>query len=117
MGEIGGNDYNHPFFQGRDIEEICTFVPEIVNAIYLAIKEGAVTFMVPGNFPIGCLALYLTKFKSPNKDDYDESGLSKYPNVKIIYADYYNTAIKFYQSLETLGISILPLSFTSLLKH
>ncbi|MCL7035228.1 hypothetical protein MKW94_000598, partial [Papaver nudicaule] len=130
MGEIGGNDYNHPFFQGRSVEEIRTFVPEIVNAISLAIKalikEGAVTFMVPGNFPIGCSALYLTLFKSTNKEDYDESGCIKwlnefsvyhnkflqkeldvlreeYPNVKIIYADYYNAALKFYQFPETLG--------------
>ncbi|MCL7035555.1 hypothetical protein MKW94_025178 [Papaver nudicaule] len=133
MGEIGGNDYNHPFFQGRDVEEILTFVPEIINAISFAIKalikEGAVTFMVPGNFPIGCSAKYLTLFKSPNKEDYDGSGCLKwlnefsvyhnkflqkeldvlreeYPSVKIIYADYYNAAMKFYKSPKTLGIYV-----------
>ncbi|RZC91035.1 hypothetical protein C5167_028868 [Papaver somniferum] len=132
MGETGGNDYNHPFFQGRGTEEIRTFVPHIINAISSAIKvlikEGAVTFMVPGNFPIGCSALYLTLFKSPNKEDYDQSGCirwlnefsvyhnkflqkelavlrEEYPSVKIIYADYYNVAMKFYQSPELLGFT------------
>ncbi|KAI3926838.1 hypothetical protein MKW92_021616 [Papaver armeniacum] len=130
MGEIGGNDYNGPFFQGRGLEEIRTFVPDVIKAISLAIKvlikEGAVTFMVPGNFPIGCSALYLTLFKSPNEEDYDENGCIKwlnefsmyhnkflqkelavlreeYPSVQIIYADYYNVAMKFYQSPETSG--------------
>ncbi|KAI3896787.1 hypothetical protein MKW98_009640 [Papaver atlanticum] len=132
MGEIGGNDYNHPFYQGRSLEEIRTFVPKIINAISLAIKdlikEGAVAFMVPGNLPIGCSAMYLTLFKSPNREDYDESGCIKwlndfsvyhnnflqkelavlreeYPSVKIIYADYYNVAMKFYKSPELLGFT------------
>ncbi|KAI3964556.1 hypothetical protein MKW92_025407 [Papaver armeniacum] len=124
MGEIGGNDYNFPFFQGSTLEEIRTSVPDVIDAISLAIKvlikEGVVTFMVPGNLPIGCSALYLTLFKSPNKDNYDDSGCinwlnefsmyhnkflqkelaalrEEYPSVKIIYADYYTVAMKFYQ--------------------
>ncbi|KAI3872865.1 hypothetical protein MKX03_029154 [Papaver bracteatum] len=132
MGEIGGNDYNYPFFQGSALEEIRTFVPDVIKAISLAIKilikEGAVTFMVPGNLPIGCSAVYLTLFQSPNKEDYDESGCIKwlndfsvyhnkflqkelsvlreeYPSVKIIYVDYYNIAMKFYQSPELLGFT------------
>ncbi|KAI3939608.1 hypothetical protein MKX01_038563, partial [Papaver californicum] len=109
MREIGGNDYNHPFFQGRGL---------------VLIKEGAVTFMVPGNLPIGCSSAYLTQYKSPKKEDYDESGCIKWlneftmyhnnllqkeldilrelhPHTKIIYADYYNAAMKFFVSLET----------------
>ncbi|KAI3964555.1 hypothetical protein MKW92_025406 [Papaver armeniacum] len=101
MGEIGGNDYNGPFFQGRGLEEIRTFVPDVIKAISLAIK-------------------------SPNEEDYDENGCIKwlnefsmyhnkflqkelavlreeYPSVQIIYADYYNVAMKFYQSPETSG--------------
>ncbi|RZC65240.1 hypothetical protein C5167_008923 [Papaver somniferum] len=130
MGEIGGNDYNHPFFQGRGLEEIKSFGPGIVNAISSAIKvlikEGAVTFMVPGNLPIGCSSLYLTQYKSPNKEDYDENGCLRwlnefsmhhnnllqkeidilrelYPHAKIIYADYYNAAMKFFVSPEKFG--------------
>lgn len=37
MGEIGGNDYNHPFSQGKPREEVQTYVPEVVKAIGLAI--------------------------------------------------------------------------------
>lgn len=37
MGEIGGNDYNHPFFQGRKADEIETFVPRVIGAISSAI--------------------------------------------------------------------------------
>ncbi|MCL7043932.1 hypothetical protein MKW94_028217 [Papaver nudicaule] len=130
MGEIGLNDYNIPFSQGRGLKEIRTFVPHVVNAISSAIKvlikEGAVTFMVPGIIPFGCSALYLTRFKSPDKEDYDESGCirwlnefsvyhnkflqreldvlrEEFPSVKIIYADYYNVAMKFYKSPEVLG--------------
>ncbi|MCL7043931.1 hypothetical protein MKW94_028216 [Papaver nudicaule] len=130
MGEIGINDYNLPFTQGKGLEEIRTFVPHVVNAISsvikVLIKEGVVAFMVPGIFPIGCSASYLTLFKSPSKGDYDESGCLKwlneftvyhnkflqkeldalreeYPKVKIIYADYYNAAMKLYKSPEVLG--------------
>ena len=86
------------------------------------IKLGAVTLMVPGNFPIGCLAAYLTMFKSLNQNDYDpktgcidwlnefathhnnllQSELNRIqeenPTTKIIYADYYNAAMRFYGS-------------------
>jgi hypothetical protein len=33
MGEIGGNDYNQPFFQNRSLEETRTYVPDVINAI------------------------------------------------------------------------------------
>jgi hypothetical protein len=82
------------------------------------IEEGAVELMVPGNLPIGCSALYLTLFGSPNKADYDPNGClkafnafskfhnnqlklaleglrQKYPHARIIYADYYGAAKKF----------------------
>ncbi|KAI6705356.1 hypothetical protein NL676_008318 [Syzygium grande] len=38
LGEIGGNDYNHPLFMGRDPEEIRDFVPLVVEEIGLAIS-------------------------------------------------------------------------------
>lgn len=93
----------------------------------MLIEEGAVTLMVPGNFPIGCSAVYLTIFRSPNKADYDENngclkafnafaqyhnthlklaldklGL-KYPHAKIIYADYYNAAMPLFQAPRSFG--------------
>ncbi|KAI3857361.1 hypothetical protein MKW92_000655 [Papaver armeniacum] len=130
MGEIGTNDYNHPFSQGRSLGEIQTFVPEIIKAISFAIKvlikEGVVTFMVPENLPIGCAALYLTEFRSPEIADYDEIGCIKWlnefsmyhnkllqkeldilremhPHTNIIYVDYYSVVMKIYQSPKPFG--------------
>ncbi|XP_057471757.1 GDSL esterase/lipase At1g28580-like [Actinidia eriantha] len=133
MGEIGGNDYNHAFSSGRSIEEIQSFVPPVINAIALAINEliefGAVTLMVPGNLPIGCLPMHLSTFMSSTKEDYDpETGcliwlnefaeyhnemlrieLSRiqevHPHVTIIYADYYNAAMCFYRSPSNYGFT------------
>lgn len=38
MGEIGGNDYNHPFSQGKSGEEVKSFVPAVISAIGQAIN-------------------------------------------------------------------------------
>lgn len=95
MGEIGGNDYNHPLLHSRrSIEEVKTFVPIVVRTIASAIDElielGAKTLVVPGDIPIGCSAAYLTYFSKSsidNKDYYDPFGclsrlneFSKYHN-------------------------------------
>ncbi|GLT29556.1 hypothetical protein SLA2020_044150 [Shorea laevis] len=121
VGEIGGNDYNYPFFIGGSIELLNSMVPlvvgEIINTTSALIEEGAVELMVPGNFPIGCSAVYLTLFQSSNKSDYDPHGClkaynafaryhnnqlekalemlrKKYPHTKIVYADYYSAALR-----------------------
>ncbi|XP_038882473.1 GDSL esterase/lipase At5g45910 isoform X3 [Benincasa hispida] len=120
VGEIGGNDYNDAYFVGESISEVQSFVPLVVEAITAAtaalIEEGAVELVVPGNLPIGCSAVYLTLFQSPNRADYDENGClkafndfakyhnnylkrslhalrTKYPFAKIMYADYYGATI------------------------
>ncbi|WJZ96502.1 hypothetical protein VitviT2T_015184 [Vitis vinifera] len=131
MGEIGGNDYGYPFFQGRSLEEIRTYVPPVIHAIASAITElielGAVTLMVPGKLPTGCSASYLTLFKTPNIEDYDpvtgclnwlnefaeyhneqlKTELNRirelYPHTNIIYADYYNAAMRIYRSPNKFG--------------
>ena len=36
MGEIGGNDYNFPFFIGGSIEQLQAMVPLVVEAIVAA---------------------------------------------------------------------------------
>lgn len=83
--------------------------------------------MVPGNLPIGCSAVYLTLFKSPDKANYDQrngclkafnafskyhnkqlkSALEmlrlKYPFARIIYADYYAAAIRFFHAPHLYG--------------
>ncbi|KAJ8531541.1 hypothetical protein K7X08_026975 [Anisodus acutangulus] len=133
MGEIGGNDYNHPFSQGKSGEEIKSYVPAVISAIGLAINElielGAQTLIVPGNLPIGCSSSYLTTFKDSNKNDYDDStgcinwlnDFAEYhnqllqeeihrlreihPHANIIYADYYNAAMQIYKSPKKFGFT------------
>ncbi|XVF70633.1 hypothetical protein PTKIN_Ptkin11bG0178700 [Pterospermum kingtungense] len=131
MGEIGGNDYNHAFLEGKKAEEVREFVPLVVHTIASAINEliklGAVTFLVPGNLPIGCSPVQLTHFWGSDKADYDPltgcitwlNQFSEYhnemlqkeldqirklhPHVNIIYADYYNIAMRFYLSPSQFG--------------
>jgi hypothetical protein len=33
VGEIGGNDYNQALFQGRSVDEVRTYVPDVVAGI------------------------------------------------------------------------------------
>ncbi|KAJ8638878.1 hypothetical protein MRB53_015572 [Persea americana] len=131
VGEIGGNDYNYAFLQGLSMAQIQAFVPRVVKAIAGAtsrlIEQGALNLLVPGNLPIGCSTLYLTLFYTPNKEEYDPrngclkalNGFSKYhnsllkaalkklrqqyPHAKIIYADYYGAAFKFFHSPRHFG--------------
>lgn len=37
MGEIGGNDYNFPFFDRKPIEEVKELVPLVITTISSAI--------------------------------------------------------------------------------
>lgn len=43
VGEIGGNDYNYAFFQGKTIKEIKAMVPEVVQAIKDAVKVSLIS--------------------------------------------------------------------------
>ncbi|EOA19691.1 hypothetical protein CARUB_v10003448mg, partial [Capsella rubella] len=117
MGEIGGNDYNYGFFQGKPMEEIRSYIPHVVGAITAAAREvirtGAVNVVVPGNFPVGCFPIYLTSFPVKDPKAYDDQGCLKhlnefamdhnnqlqeaiaslrkeFPHVAIVYGDYYN---------------------------
>lgn len=93
------------------------------------IDLGAVTLMVPGNLPIGCSAAYLTYYETADKEEYEPSTgclkwLNKFaeyhneelqkelsriqalhPHTNIIYADYYNAAMRFYRSPNQFGNS------------
>ncbi|CAI0404999.1 unnamed protein product [Linum tenue] len=116
VGEIGESDYFYGLYQGRKIEEVMAMVPDVVeavkNAVTRVITYGARRIVVPGNFPFGCLPIYLAKFKTNTALAYDEfSCLKKLnslsilhnehlkqaiqlmkkdnPNVTIIYGDYY----------------------------
>ncbi|CAA0400516.1 GDSL esterase/lipase [Arabidopsis thaliana] len=117
VGEIGGNDYNYGFFQGKPMEEIRSYIPHVVGAITAAAREviraGAVNVVVPGNFPVGCFPIYLTSFPVKDTKDYDDNGClthlnefamdhnnqlqeaiaslrKEFPDVAIVYGDYYN---------------------------
>ncbi|XP_028766494.1 GDSL esterase/lipase At1g28610-like [Neltuma alba] len=134
VGEIGGNDFNHPFALQMKLSEVETYVGPVISVISSTIKElihlGAQTLIVPGNFPIGCSASYLTRFQSNHKNDYDKAGclvwLNKfvefynkrlqsevnrlqqlYPHAHIIYADYYNAALPLYHSPTKFGFTSL----------
>ena len=85
--------------------------------------------VVPGNFPIGCLPVYLTKYHTKNSATYDDfhclkglNNLSIYhndlleqaiedlrkenPNAVIVYGDYYNAFQWVYQNAAYLGESL-----------
>ncbi|KAL0334011.1 UNVERIFIED_CONTAM: GDSL esterase/lipase [Sesamum angustifolium] len=134
MGEIGGNDYNYAIMQRRTGEGVPSLIPTVVNNIGFTIEEliklGATTILVPGDVPLGCLPVYLSMFKSSSIDkDYNpETGCLNWPNelsmyhnellqkelgrlrelhphVTIIYADYYNAAMRFYLSPHQFGFT------------
>ncbi|WRX25187.1 hypothetical protein QQP08_017674 [Theobroma cacao] len=87
---------------------------------------GATRVIVPGNFPIGCLPIYLTGFQSNHSAAYDGfhclKGLNKLaihhnnllkraikelrndlPNAIIVYGDYYNAFLQLLRKAELLG--------------
>ncbi|KAL7592635.1 hypothetical protein Lser_V15G32351 [Lactuca serriola] len=131
LGEIGGNDYNYAFFLGVTVNKLKRMVPLVVGLITAAarmlIEEGAKELVVPGNFPIGCLGAYLTLFETKDKTAYDENGClkahntfskyhnaqlklsleklrHKYPQARIIYADYYGAAKALFHIPHHLGL-------------
>ncbi|KAL6839088.1 hypothetical protein ACP4OV_031142 [Aristida adscensionis] len=115
MGEVGLNDYNHPFTQNRSLTTVKPLVPKVIAKIEHAVKAlislGAKNIVVPGNVPMGCMPRFLAMFQSKNPGDYDQFGCLKWlndfakhhnrelkrilcqiphdPTVKIMYADYY----------------------------
>ncbi|KAF9587425.1 hypothetical protein IFM89_002606 [Coptis chinensis] len=92
VGETGGNDYNYAFLQGKSIEDATALVPLVVNNIRDVAKKlidlGATRLVVPGNFPIGCSPMYHNQYL---QDALQQLRL-EYPNVAIVYADYYQAA-------------------------
>ncbi|XP_042032624.1 acetylajmalan esterase-like [Salvia splendens] len=123
VGETGGNDYNYAIFQRKQMEELKSMVPQVVEAVIngtkRAIEMGAVRLVVPGNFPIGCLPIYKTAFQgAPLNEQNCVTELNEFaeyhnkllqeailklkqenPNIVIVYGDYYNA----YQDLLRKG--------------
>ena len=112
---------------------ICIYVTCL--SVYACTQElicstGAKAFLIPNNFPIGCFASYLSRFHSDNPEDYDEHGCLRwfnefsqthneqlysaigrinitYPDVKLIYADYYNATMEFIKNPGRFGEYLL----------
>ncbi|XP_011036871.1 PREDICTED: GDSL esterase/lipase At5g03980-like [Populus euphratica] len=130
VGEIGGNDYNYAFMFSKTTEETKALVPGVVKAIKDAVEKvigyGARRVVVPGNFPIGCFPVYLSQFEPNDADAYDEFHCLKelnsfasyhnellkqtvdelkknYPDVIIVYGDYYKAFMSIYQNAQSLG--------------
>ncbi|KAK3036252.1 hypothetical protein RJ639_030794 [Escallonia herrerae] len=110
---IEGNDYNYAFFQRKSIKEVKNMIPDVVQAIKRAARDGAIRVIVPGNFPIGILPIYLTAFQMNNSAAYDGHHCLKsfnnfamdhnerlqqaikelkeeYHNATIVYGNYYD---------------------------
>ncbi|QCD76838.1 zeta-carotene desaturase [Vigna unguiculata] len=130
VGEIGGNDYGYPLSETTAFGDLVPYIPQVVSVITSVIRElidlGAVTFMVPGMLPLGCNSAYLTTFATTDEEEYDQVGCLKwlntfyeyhnellqvelnqlrglYPHTSIIYADYFNAALRLYNSPEQFG--------------
>ncbi|KAF3622094.1 putative acetylajmalan esterase-like [Capsicum annuum] len=130
VGEIGGNEFNYGLSQGRTIEELKRMVPDVIQIIIHGVKRvigfGATRIIVPGNFPIGCIPIFLTQFMTDNSNAYDEYHCLKvlnniaifynhhlqqaidelkkeHPNITLIYGDYYNAYLWLLQNAVKLG--------------
>ncbi|XP_021837051.1 acetylajmalan esterase-like [Spinacia oleracea] len=128
--ESGGNDFNYAFFGGKTMQEVRSMVPQVVGNIRRAVEElislGATRIVVPGNFPIGCLPIYLASFQSNDANMYDELNCHRgmndfavfqndfvqqtirelqmaHPTVKIVYADYFTALKQLLQNAASLG--------------
>ncbi|KAJ3692164.1 hypothetical protein LUZ60_012514 [Juncus effusus] len=133
VGEFGGNDYNAPIFSGISLDEVRTYVPQVVKAIGRGINKlirlGAMDIVVPGVLPIGCFPLYLTLYNSSSKSDYnsrtgclrkfntlafDHNMLlkrhlvkiqEKHPKTRIMYGDFYTPVMDFVIQPTKFGFS------------
>ncbi|KAK9671669.1 hypothetical protein RND81_12G046900 [Saponaria officinalis] len=130
LGEIGGNDVNFALFGNKTIAESRGMLIEIARTVTKAAEEiitmGATRIVIPGNFATGCLPIYLTLFETEDKSKYDEWNCVKYlnkftqlqneyllqaiqklqnlyPNVAIVYADYYSAFQWLLQNAASLG--------------
>ncbi|WMV11955.1 hypothetical protein MTR67_005340 [Solanum verrucosum] len=130
VGEIGGDELTYGLNQGKTMEELRRMVPDIVHAIIRGVRRvisfGATRIVVPGNIPAGCNPVILTIFGSRPSTTYDEYGCVKewnnfmmyynnylkrgihmlkreYPNISIIYGDYYNAYLWLRQNVVALG--------------
>ncbi|TKW36136.1 hypothetical protein SEVIR_2G421200v4 [Setaria viridis] len=96
VGEIGYNDYNHPFFQNKTLDWVMPLVPRVIGSIVESLEAliqlGAKTLYVPGIFPLGCVPRYLFLFRDSDAGDYDPTtGCLRWLNA---LAELHNTLLK-----------------------
>ncbi|CAH8253802.1 unnamed protein product [Arabidopsis lyrata] len=115
MGEIGGNDFFYPSFEGKSIDET-KLQDLIIKAISSAIV-GAKHFWYPeaeeDYDPLtGCIPRLNELGERDNEQLKTElKRLQKlYPDVNIIYADYHNSLYRFYQEPAKYGFKNRPLA-------
>ncbi|XP_059294483.1 GDSL esterase/lipase At1g28570-like [Lycium ferocissimum] len=125
MDQPGFNDYKPAFLHGKSISEVSKLVPDVVetikNSVERLIKEaGAKKFLISGILPMGCLPSFQTMF--PKSSYTCDKGLNlftrfhndhlwqaleklhlKFPEVEIIYADYYKAFMAILRNHKFLG--------------
>ncbi|TVU22869.1 hypothetical protein EJB05_32590 [Eragrostis curvula] len=131
MGEYGVNDYSFSVF-GMNVSEIRLFVPDVINTISMAaeriIKQGGKSVVMPGIPPLGCSPTNLALLPSDDPNNYDATGClkqlndlsvyhnsllqeavnkvqTKYPNVRVIYADFYTPVMDIIECPDKLGFT------------
>jgi len=105
------------------LTQFFTFDQELIDL-------GAKRIIVPGNFPVGCMTIYLALFRTNDSTMYDElnclrtwnefaifhndrlqnavKGLQKeHPNVIIVYGDYYAALTWILRHASSLGKYLL----------
>ncbi|URD82433.1 lipid catabolic process [Musa troglodytarum] len=138
VGEIGINDYNHVLLDDRPIDSVRAYVAPVVHAIASAIdviqplalvRTGAKTVMASGMFPVGCIPVFLAKFRTQDAEAYDPAtGCLKWlnefsqhhnlllrrqlgrlrqahPHATIVYADIYGALMSIYASPRRFGMT------------
>ncbi|KAK9726718.1 hypothetical protein RND81_05G232500 [Saponaria officinalis] len=127
VGTTGGNDYNSAGLAG--LQDFQNLMLDIVNSIREVVKKlislGATRIVVPGSFPVGCIPAVQN---GANKNDatlFDEFGcvkssndfsalhndklrraietLQHYPDVKLVYGDYFSPFLSILKNATSLG--------------
>ncbi|KQK03356.2 hypothetical protein BRADI_2g07320v3 [Brachypodium distachyon] len=130
VGEFGINDY-HFSISVKSLQEIMSFVPDVVGTISKAIEtlmnHGVRSFVVPGMIPSGCAPPVLAMFAhaDPSKynsttgclEDYNKLGMhhnlllqealeklrKRHPDATIIYADLFGPIMEMVESPSKFG--------------
>ncbi|XP_017224811.2 acetylajmalan esterase-like [Daucus carota subsp. sativus] len=108
VGEIGRNDYHSAYRRGKTFRDVQNMVPDVTEIIENAVKRvigfGASQVIIPGIFPMGCLPVILTDFKSNDTSAYDENGCVKeFNDVITFHNDYLQRKIIMLQQENSLA--------------